>query len=94
MLDDLPVRVEPEDVDDRRTWLARHADAVHVGDDVLAVGEDPLDLGPEVGEILAEGREERLEAVEAVGDPGVVLHVSAADEAGRRSKSFWLRPIS
>jgi hypothetical protein len=44
VLDDLAV-LQPEDVDDRGSALARDPDAVHVPHDEVAVREELLDVG-------------------------------------------------
>src|SRR6516225_366526 len=50
MLDDLAV-LQPEDVDDGHSALARRADGMHVQDHEIGIGKRPLDLAPGVGKL-------------------------------------------
>ena len=70
MLDHLAV-LELEDVDDgvaARAWLAHGMD---VDDDVIAVGEDALDLAAVVRELVLQEGNEALEAFRPVGGHGL-----------------------
>src|SRR5258708_3725177 len=79
VLDDLFV-LKLEDVDDRRAALPGYAHSVRVPGNLVALGKDPLNLAAQLGELLRQEAEERLEAFKTVGDQRIVLHIALAEE--------------
>src|ERR1700730_4003219 len=78
MLDHLAV-LELENVDDGVAARARLAHGMEMDDDVIAVGEDALDLAAVVRELVLQEGDEALEAFPAVGGQRIVLGIASTE---------------
>src|SRR5262249_24097277 len=78
MLDHLAV-LELENVDDGVAARARLAHGMDMDDNVIAVGEDALDLAAVVRELVLQEGDEALEAFAAVGRQRIVLGIAGAE---------------
>jgi len=61
------------------------ADSMRVQNDEVAVNENPLNLGVQLGEFFLQETEERLEAFNPISDDGIMLHVTLAFDAASKS---------